>query len=67
MAMTVNENIGNATTPMVITHMVTSRIGEVPYEKGMREVLPFLFALLKALALFKIFQKKLCGSHALWV
>ncbi len=51
MVMLVNVNIGNATPPMGMTLMVASQIGEVPYEKGMREVLPFLFALLVALIL----------------
>ncbi len=51
MVMMVNVNIGNATPPMGMTLMVASQIGEVPYEKGMREVLPFLFALLVALVL----------------
>jgi len=48
MVMLVNGNIGNATPPMGMTLMVASKIGEMPHEKGMRNVLPSLFALLVA-------------------
>lgn len=62
MVMMVNVNIGNATPPMGMTLMVASQIGEVPYEKGMREVLPFLAALLVALLLVSYIP-----SITLWV
>jgi len=49
--MMVNVNIGNATPPMGMTLMVGSQIAEVPYEKAMKEVLPFLAAEIAALLL----------------
>ncbi|MGM0421313.1 MAG: TRAP transporter large permease [Bacillota bacterium] len=51
MVMMVNVNIGNATPPMGMTLMVGSQIAKVPYEKAMKEVLPFLAAEIAALLL----------------
>ncbi len=51
MVMMVNVNIGNATPPMGMTLMVASQIGEVPYERAMKEVVPFLAAQIVALLL----------------
>jgi len=51
MVMMVNVNIGNATPPMGMTLMVASQIGKIPYEKAIKEVLPFLAAEIAALLL----------------
>jgi len=51
MIMMVNVNIGNATPPMGMTLMVASQIGKVPYEKAIKEVVPFLAAEITALLL----------------
>ncbi len=51
MIMMVNVNIGNATPPMGMTLMVASQIGEVAYEKAIKEVIPFLAAEIAALLL----------------
>lgn len=47
--MMVNVNIGNATPPMGMTLMVASQIAEIPYEKAIKEVLPFIAAEITAL------------------
>ncbi len=49
--MMVNVNIGNATPPMGMTLMVGSQIAEVPYEKAIKEIFPFLGAEIFALIL----------------
>ncbi len=51
MIMMVNVNIGNATPPMGMTLMVASQIAEVPYERAIKEVLPFITAEIIALLL----------------
>ena len=49
--MMVNVNIGNATPPMGMTLMVGSQIADIPYEKAIKEVMPFIIAELVALLL----------------
>jgi tripartite ATP-independent transporter DctM subunit len=44
MIMMLGLNIGNATPPMGMTLMTASRIAKIPYEKSMRDALPFISA-----------------------
>ncbi len=62
MVMMVNVNIGNATPPMGMTLMVGSQIAQVPYEKAIKEVVPFLVAEIAALLLISYWP-----ALTLWV
>ena len=53
--MIVNLNIGGATPPVGMTLMTAAKIADVPYEKAVREALPFLGAHLFTLAVITYF------------